>query len=55
MKDSSAETIQKQLEIKAQRRARKKKTRMVISGKSVLGLQRIIKKRATKVDRQLIL
>jgi len=45
MKNLSTETIQKQLEIKAQRREKKKKTRMVISGKSVLNLQRIIKKK----------
>ena len=50
MRGLSAETIQKQLEIKAQRRVKKKKTRMVISGKSVLGLQRIIKKKARRID-----
>lgn len=51
MKNLDPEAIQKQLEIKAQRREKKKKTRMVISGKSVLSLQRIIKKRAVQVDR----
>jgi hypothetical protein len=38
--------IEKQLEQKARRREKKKKTRMAVSGKSVLGLQRIIKKKA---------
>ncbi len=51
MKDPVAEAIQKQLEIKAQRREKKKKTRMVISGKSVLDLQRILKKKAIRIDR----
>jgi len=46
MKDINAEKIQKQLEIKVRRREKKKKTKMTVSGKSVLGLQRIIKKKA---------
>jgi len=43
---SLSNQLQKQLEQKARRREKKKKTRMAVSGKSVLGLQRIIKKKA---------
>jgi len=49
MKDSSAKIIQKQLEIKTRRREKKKKTSMIISGRSVLSLQRIIKKKARRI------
>ena len=41
------EQLQKKLEQKALRRFRKKKPKMLVSGKSVLGLRRIIKKKAT--------
>ena len=40
--------LQKILETKTQRRLKKKHPKMVVSGRSVLGLQRIIKKKARK-------
>ena len=46
MKDPGSETIQKKLENKIRRRLKKKRPTMAVSGRSVLGLQRIIKKKA---------
>jgi len=40
---SNLEKLQKELERKVKLRAKKKKPKMLVSGKSVLGLRRIIK------------
>jgi len=39
--------LQRKLEAKSKRRLKKKRTKMAVSGKSVLGLRRIIKKKAS--------
>jgi hypothetical protein len=44
------EKLQKKAEKKARLRDKKKKTKMLVSGKSVFGLQRTIKKRISAID-----
>jgi len=47
--EKNLEQLQKEIDIKVKRREIKKKPKMPISGKSVIAIQRIIKKRP-KID-----
>ncbi len=47
VKNLELEEIQKKLETKAKKRQKRKHPKMIVSGKSVLNLRRIIRKKST--------
>jgi hypothetical protein len=51
VKNSETEQIQKKLEQKTKKRLKKKRPKMAVSGKSVLNLSRLIRRKAKKASR----